>query len=119
MSDNKKLKRVGLQVVSVEVAKAERYEAYEESDENCGIHQEQRHKCRPPVTESVGDGTSNNDSDESAALSCLEKRRLPFSWNGVLHNTSGIRPNLNTISFFEVWQGDKVAAQEPGLIPSQ
>jgi hypothetical protein len=93
--------------------------AHEEGDENRCVHQEKRHKRRPSVTQSIGDGTSEEDTNECTALSSLEERRLPLSRDGVLHDSSGIEANLNAVSFFEPGQSDEVAAQKPARSKSQ
>lgn len=101
------------------MSKCGRVEAHEESDENRGVHQEKRHERRPSIAQSVGDGTSEKDTNECTALSSLEKRRLPLSRDGVLHDSTGIEANLNAVSFFEPGQSDEVAAQKPARSKSQ
>jgi len=93
--------------------------AYKEGDENRSVHQEQPKECRPSVAQSVGDRTSEKDTNEGSALSCLEKRRLPLCRDGVLHDSSSIEANLNAIPFFEPGQSNKIAAQEPMRSQSQ
>lgn len=50
------------------------YKTYEEGDEDGSIHHEQSKQCRPPVAQSVGNGSGKKHSNECTALSGLEER---------------------------------------------
>ena len=75
LSNNKDLERIGLQNVSeFLMSKCGRVDTHKEGDENRGVHHEERTECCPAIAQSVGDRTSEKDTDERTALSSLEKR---------------------------------------------
>lgn len=51
--------------------------------ENGGIHEDQCQDRGPAISEAIGDGASEEDPNERAALSSLEEGALPFCLNGI------------------------------------
>lgn len=81
---------------------------YEEGDEDGGVHHDQGQDGSPAVADAVGNGTSEEDTDESATLTRLEQGTLPFRLDGFSCSV-GVG---HTISVLEGSQGDKVGVQE-------
>jgi hypothetical protein len=73
LSDDENFKRVGLDWLA-KFFHIEDRKAYEEGDEDRGIHHEQSKQCRPSVAQSVGNGAGEKHSNECTALSGLEER---------------------------------------------
>jgi hypothetical protein len=53
-------------------------DTHEEGDEDRGIHKDQREDGRPTVSETIGDWTCEEYTDEGTALSRLEQGTLPL-----------------------------------------
>ena len=79
---------------------------HKEGNEDCGIHKNQGEDGSPAVAETVGDGSSQEDTDKSTTLAGLKEGALPFGRNGI----SSI--NLDAVSFLKSRERDKVAVQK-------
>lgn len=80
---------------------------YKERDKNCGVHENQTDDGSPTVADTVGDGPGQEDTNESTALASLEEGTLPLRFDSPL-----VGSHLNTVSFLESAEGNKVAVQE-------
>jgi hypothetical protein len=79
---------------------------YKEGNENRSIHQDESQDGGPAVAESVGDGASGEDTNESTTLTGLEKGTLPAGGNDI---AIAVR---NTVSLLKSAQGDEVTVEE-------
>lgn len=80
---------------------------HKKGDEDSGIHEDQGQDGRPAVTQAVGDGSSQEDTHKSTALTGLEEGALPFGSNGI-----GSVALQFAISFLKGFQSDKVTVQK-------
>jgi hypothetical protein len=78
-----------------------------EGNEDGGIHYNKGQHCSPAVAETVGNWTSQENTDECTTLAGLEERALPFRLYG--HTTSF---NRDAVSILERGEGDKVTVQK-------
>jgi hypothetical protein len=80
---------------------------HKEGNENGGIHKNQGQDGSPAVTETVGDGSGQENPDKSTTLPGLEEGALPSGWD----RPSG-SPQLDTVPSLERGKRDKITAQE-------
>jgi len=80
---------------------------HKEGDEDCSVHQNQADDGSPAVADAIGDGTSQEDTNESTTLTRLEKRALPFGGNSKA--TVG---SHDTVLSLEGGKSDKVTVEK-------
>ena len=80
---------------------------HKEGNENSRVHQTQGQDGSPAVSDPVGNGSGQENPDESTTLTGLEEGALPSGWNGP---TGSI--NVDAEPFLKSGKGDKVGVQK-------
>ena len=82
--------------------------AYEERDEDGGIHQNQAQDGSPTVANTVGNRSSKENTNKCTALTGLEESTLPFRGDGVL----GFSRNGYAVTVLKSRKRDKVSVEK-------
>jgi hypothetical protein len=78
--------------------------AYEEGDEDGGVHENKSQERSQSVTQTVGDRSSHEDANESATLTSLEEGALPLGLDGF----ADLASDLDTVALLERRQSEKL-----------
>jgi len=80
---------------------------HKEGNKNGGVHKNQGQDGSPAVAETVGDRSSQKNTDKSTTLPGLEEGTLPSGWDSVFGSF-----HEDTVLSFKVRLRDKVTVQE-------
>ena len=79
---------------------------HKEGNENCGIHKNQGKDGSQAVAETVGDGSGQENTDESTTLTGLEESTLLSGWDGMTGSLN------HTVLLLKSGKRDKVTVQK-------